>query len=394
MKIYEALPPASPRAGFLRTVSDWTDAALVEFGPEGTMHYAQSAIHRETNNLFTTGMEEKQIIFGDTAKLEAAVREVDARCKPEVLFVTSSPVSEIIGTDLSGVCRRMQPKIRARIFCWDRVPLSGTEADGQKKAYTLAARYLRSQADRLPGKEVQTGKRFLVLGLGAPDWNGTADLDEIRRMLGQYLGLTCLNGRDGSYRLADIPAADWILAAEPAALPLAEAARALWGTPWYAGVPYGISGSEELLRHAEESLGLTRNGQWERERREIDRLTVQFRMQVRTGGQALFLDIRQSRQAQLLRFLSREAGLSVKTPENGTESFSGSGVVARLQEVLPGDIFLGCGTACALYAENKRLCMEYPASGQLRLSPYIPYMGLRGAANLLDELYPLCEQCP
>ena len=79
MKVYEALPPLSPRAGFLRTVSGWRDAALVEFGPEGTMHYAQSAIHGETDNLFTTGMEEKQIIFGDTANLEAAIREVDGR---------------------------------------------------------------------------------------------------------------------------------------------------------------------------------------------------------------------------------------------------------------------------------------------------------------------------
>ena len=394
MKIYEALPPASPRAGFLRTVSDWTDAALVEFGPEGTMHYAQSAIHRETENLFTTGMEEKQIIFGDTAKLEAAVREVDARCAPEVLFVTSSPVSEIIGTNLSGVCRRLQPEIHASILCWDRVPMEGTEADGQKKAYTLAAAYLRAQADRFPGKQAQTGKRFLVLGLGAPDWNGTADLDEIRRMLGQYLGLSCLNGRDGSYRLSDVPAADWILAAEPAALPLAEAARALWGTPWYAGIPYGIAGSEEMLRSAEGSLGLARTEAWAQERREVERLTAQFRMRVRADGHKFLADVRGSRQAPLLHFLSREAGLPAKAPENGAESFSGSGVVTRLQEVLPGDIFLGCGTACALYPEGKSLCMEYPASGQLRLSPYIPYMGLRGAANLLNDLYPLCEQNP
>ena len=392
MKVYEALPPLSPRAGFLRTVSGWRDAALVEFGPEGTMHYAQSAIHGETDNLFTTGMEEKQIIFGDTANLEAAIREVDARRAPEVLFVTSSPVSEIIGTDLLGVCRSLQPELHGRILCWDRVPMEGTEAEGQRKACALAAGYLREQAARFPGKKSGEKKQVLILGLNASDWNGTADLNELRRMLARYLGLTCLNENDGRFRLSELVKADWILVVDPAAAVLAETARELWGTPWYGAVPYGIAGSEELLRNAEESLGLVRNRQWETDRREVDRLISQFRMSVRTGAQGLLLDVRAHRQGALERFLSREAGLFVKLPENDGQSFSGSGVVAKPDTVRPGDIFLGCGTACALYPGAKALCMDYPTSGQLRLTPYVPYMGLHGAANLLNALYPLCEQ--
>ena len=134
MNVFETLPPISPRMGFLRTVSGWLDAALVEFGPEGTMHYAQSALQGGAENLFTSGMEERQVIFGDTRPLEDALRAVDAARAPGLLFLTSSPVSEIIGADLEQVRRQLQPGLRARLSVWDRVPVQGTEQDGQRPA--------------------------------------------------------------------------------------------------------------------------------------------------------------------------------------------------------------------------------------------------------------------
>ena len=71
MKVYEALPPLSPRAGFLRTVSGWRDAALVEFGPEGTMHYAQSAIHGETDFDFARDFKREVKNFVDSVEGKA-----------------------------------------------------------------------------------------------------------------------------------------------------------------------------------------------------------------------------------------------------------------------------------------------------------------------------------
>ena len=73
MKIFETLPAASPRMGFFKAVANWLDAAIVEFGPEGTMHYTQGAIAGRTDQLYTTGIKERQIIFGDTGPLEQAI---------------------------------------------------------------------------------------------------------------------------------------------------------------------------------------------------------------------------------------------------------------------------------------------------------------------------------
>ena len=190
MNVFETLPPISPRMGFLRTVSGWLDAALVEFGPEGTMHYAQSALQGGAENLFTSGMEERQVIFGDTRPLEDALRAVDAARAPGLLFLTSSPVSEIIGADLEQVRRQLQPGLRARLSVWDRVPVQGTEQDGQRSAYAAGADYLRTlppKADRGAAGGV------VVLGLDQTDWNGRSDLNELRRMFADYFGLACRN---------------------------------------------------------------------------------------------------------------------------------------------------------------------------------------------------------
>lgn len=241
MKVFEQLPAASPRLGFFRVVAGWKDAALIEFGPEGTMHYVQGNIKGETGNLYTTGMKERQIIFGDTDTLENAIRDIDREVRPKLLFVTSSPVSEIIGTDLDMIAFSLQPEIRARISVWDRVPVEGTEDQGERAAYERAAEYL---------KKVETSEEkrgFVVLGLTEADWNGVADLGEIRRMAKDYFDLPCLNDADGRYRLDDLAKARWILATTPESAILAQQAEKLWGTKWFEEMPYGVKACERMV---------------------------------------------------------------------------------------------------------------------------------------------------
>ena len=137
MKVYDALPPASIRAGFYRAAGPWKDVAVVEFGPEGTMHYVQSNVRGETGHFFATGLKEKQIIFGDTTNLEQAILEVDRRLKPGLMIVMSSPVSEIIGADIRAVCYKMQPKVQAVLAVWDQLPVEADEFLGKRKAYEI-----------------------------------------------------------------------------------------------------------------------------------------------------------------------------------------------------------------------------------------------------------------
>lgn len=335
MNVFETLPPISPRMGFLRTVSGWLDAALVEFGPEGTMHYAQSALQGGAENLFTSGMEERQVIFGDTRPLEDALRAVDAARAPGLLFLTSSPVSEIIGADLEQVRRQLQPGLRARLSVWDRVPVQGTEQDGQRSAYAAGADYLRTlppKADRGAAGGV------VVLGLDQTDWNGRSDLNELRRMFADYFGLACRNDPQGRYRLEELRSARLLLAASPAALPLAEAAQALWGVPVCRGLPYGVRGSARLVESVSRLLEQAPSPAWSADRREAEQAVREFQFALRPWPKReLRLCVRPERAACLASFLSGELKLSVSTPPEH----------AFLTQPPAGAVLLGSGICAA-----------------------------------------------
>lgn len=106
----------------------------------------------------------------------------------------------------------------------------------------------------------------MVLGLDQTDWNGRSDLNELRRMFADYFGLACRNDPQGRYRLEELRSARLLLAASPAALPLAEAAQALWGVPVCRGLPYGVRGSARLVESVSRLLEQAPSPAWSADR--------------------------------------------------------------------------------------------------------------------------------
>lgn len=387
MNVFEILPPASPRIGFYRTVAFWKDAAMLEFGPEGTMHYAQGTIKGDTGNLYTTGMKERQIIFGDTKNLEQAIRDIDRNLNPEVLFVVSSPVSEIIGTDLNYICRKIQPQVQTNLRVWDQVPVEGTEAMGSRRAYKMAADYLPLVSQDYKQKSTDG---FVVIGLGESDWNGVADLVEICRMMKDYFGITCLNDRNGRYRLRDLGKAKWILAAAPEAVPLAVAVQKLWGTPYYTGYPLGIRGCEDMLNAFEASSGIRRSENWDSDLSETRKMVSLFRQSIRSiHSRRFYVDSRRARQSDWIDFLARELELDTVFPCDKDHALSADGSLNNHAGIQDGDILIASAMLCSLYSGHPSLCVEYPIANQKQFSVYAPFIGLRGVQNLLTQIYAL-----
>lgn len=372
MKVFDQLPAASPRLGFFRTVAGWKDAALIEFGPEGTMHYAQGNIKGETGNLYTTGMKEREIIFGDTEILENAIRDVDQNARPNLLFITSSPVSEIVGTDLDSIVFGIRHEIRATLSVWDRVAVVGTQEQGERAAYERAAKYL----EQLDASEK---RGFVVLGLTEADWNGVADLGEIRRMLETYFEIPCLNDADGRYCLSDLAAAQWILAVSPESAILARKAQERWGTPWMEEIPYGAAACERMVLSVENALGRSAASVWKQELMEAKRTMRQFHE--RWEQLRVFVDARKGRCDAWERFLAKEWGVEVARPSEGTSALSTDGCISEIHEIREQDVLLANGLICAMYGDHPSLCIEYPVVEQKPYSRYIPLMGIRGVEN-------------
>lgn len=386
MKVYEALPPASVRLGFYRAAAPWKDVAVVEFGPEGTMHYVQSNVRGESSHFFATGLKEGQIIFGDTENLEKAILEIDGQLHPGLIIVMSSPVSEIIGADLRAVCFKMQPNVCAHLIAWDPIPVVGNETQGKTIAYEKAAAYLKKIDSTLPMVE-KNG--VLVLGLSEVDYNGISDLNEIRRMLMDWFGLKLLNDAFGRYALSDAKRAQFVWVIDQESLPLASAIKELWGTPWHHSVPYGFSVCRELVPIIEQAVGIAHQGQWEKDMQEAELILRQFRTGLESRRKRrIFLDIRPARMKSLETFLTMELGIEVYCPSAQVSALSTDGAVMKHSEIDKDDILLASGLLCALHPENDALCIDDPIVRHKTFSHHLPLIGLRGAENFLTLLYP------
>jgi len=64
----------------------------------------------------STALSEHDVIGGGEEKLDGAIREIDERYSPQIIFVVSSCAPGIIGDDIDGVAQQLQPDIKARIL--------------------------------------------------------------------------------------------------------------------------------------------------------------------------------------------------------------------------------------------------------------------------------------
>lgn len=62
-------------------------------------------------NLLSTNLQEKDMVYGGGAKLEAAIRDAYVRFRPKAIFVTASCASGIIGDDVSGITDELEEEL-------------------------------------------------------------------------------------------------------------------------------------------------------------------------------------------------------------------------------------------------------------------------------------------
>lgn len=70
--------------------------------------------------LFTTHMNEDDVVMGDVTRLEEAIVELDKSYEPKVIFVVASSISAVIGTDIKGVCNYMQREVQAELVAFEQ----------------------------------------------------------------------------------------------------------------------------------------------------------------------------------------------------------------------------------------------------------------------------------
>lgn len=105
-------------AGILAGIKD---ISIVIHSPQGcsstvSVAYDTHEIDFTKRKVACTRLFETDIVMGASDKLKELIREVDSKFKTRAIFVIGTCAADIIGEDLEGLCRNLQPQINAKLI--------------------------------------------------------------------------------------------------------------------------------------------------------------------------------------------------------------------------------------------------------------------------------------
>jgi len=167
------------------------DAIHLVHGPVGCAYYG-SVVRANAYQMFSTALEEKDIIFGGEKRLSDALIEAKAlmpQAKYILVYITCS--TALIGDDVDGVCRKMEEKLGCPVITVNCPGFKGeSEAAGHRAAYDCLL-------SRLIGrKERQTGARDVNI-IGQYNVHETRIVGSLLSKMG--LNVHCVFTGDASY---------------------------------------------------------------------------------------------------------------------------------------------------------------------------------------------------
>ena len=249
MALIRNFPVPSDRMAIISTMLNIEDAVVLEYGPEGTTHFSMNFFNKlgqdYPNRLFTTGVDDSDIIMGSTEHLERGILELDALYSPKAIFVLTSSVISIIGTDIAGICDSLQSKVQSRLIPINTSGLGADYSAGLRKIYLqLAELFVQPDA-------AKQSKRYNILGASLLHYRAESDICEIARLLREgfdYELLHCLAMNTTTEALSELGSAELNIVLTNEAVPCAEYLQRVTGTPFVYLPPYGYSQTTEFLK--------------------------------------------------------------------------------------------------------------------------------------------------
>ncbi len=256
MSLCRYLPTPSDRMAILWSLLTVKDAVVLEYGPAGTTHYSMILYGKlgvdQDGKLFTTHMNEDDVIMGNTSRLEKAILEVDSCSNAKVIFVVASSISSIIGADIKGVCNEMQEQVKAKLVCFEQGGLKGDYSVGLSESYKLLSKEFAKK--NVEKKE----KSFNVIGVSLGQYRAKSDLWEISELMREAFGYTLSTSLCSDVyleQLENLGSATVNLALSHVSLAAAKVLEKKCATPYVLGTPYGYKGTLEWLEEVSKVIG-------------------------------------------------------------------------------------------------------------------------------------------
>src|SRR5512136_84877 len=137
-------PPVVPAAripratcklfGAIKALGTIKNSVILVHGPKGCVYHINYILGMrgdKTSNVYSTCMDEKDVIFGAGDKLKSAIVELDVEFSPALIAVLSCCASSIIGEDVESVVKDVQT--RAKVIGIDAGGFEGDYRSGSSE---------------------------------------------------------------------------------------------------------------------------------------------------------------------------------------------------------------------------------------------------------------------
>lgn len=400
MTLIKNFPIPSDRMAIISTLLQIKDSVVLEYGPEGTTHFSMNFYNqlgqKYLNRLFTTGIDDNDVVMGDAVRLEEAILEIDVLYKPKVIFVTASSVISIIGTDVVGICNAMQNKVQAKLIAINCSGLSADFSTGLTSIYLmLAEQFLQPAASKQKNK-------YNILGASFLNFRAEADIWELQNLLNEAFGyemLHCLALDTTTQAISELGSAEVNIVLSAEAVPCAEYIQKVTGIPYVYFVPYGYAGTSEFLQRVAEVIQkpvapALKNRLLEKQRlqkmffnspilaKEGKKIFIKGNYDVAIGLQKYF----QSSTLPVDFCLCNHRLSGVMNEEKITYLKNEQEYLDIIRR-LHGYFILGDEITLSECAEdNFKLCISQPTISFKNIAKHLPFMGEKGADMLFEQL--------
>lgn len=408
MQLYKYLPMPSDRMGTLWALTSIKDACIIEYGPAGTTHYGIEGFMQLNaelrSKLYTTHMDESDIVMGDSTRLEETIKEVDSIYKPRVIFVIASSISSIIGIDIENVCDNLRDEVKAKLIAFTGGGFRGDYTLGIREVLIALAKDVVNNCDeKIPNT-------FNLIGCNVDSYNFLSDTKEIENIMRECFGYKLNAIFTANSTLEEIENAaraglNIVLRSE--GLECAQILKDKHDTPYVEGSPYGLKGTLSWIKNIEEVLSITANQGYiaketERARKNIMRFkfAVMPYKGLRTilaGNYDFVIDI--------FSFLKDELSLGIEKTfvnhnirganyRNMDENICNLTMVNPKEEEREGvisevnpDILLGDGITLEMgQGAPIKLQVSNPNLDRINMYEYTPFMGFNGITYTIELL--------
>ncbi len=408
LQLYKHLPLPSDRMGSLWALSSIEGACIIEYGPAGTTHFATEGLmllNAELNaKLFSTHMDEDDIVMGNTSRLEETIKEVDAAYSPPVIFVLASAISSLIGTDVESICEDLQSQVSATLIPFTGGGFRGDYTLGVKEVLTALA----TQVVKPPLKKKE--RTYNIIGSCIDAYNYTSDLNEIKRIMQDCFGYhlhTAFTSDSSLKNIATAANAEFNIVLRTEGIACAEILKEKYGLKFISGSPYGLQGTRQWLKKIAETFDIKANATF------LEQETKQLKSQLLRIRQATFsyqpLEVvlagNYGFALNVVPFLNKELGLQVKqifvnhNKAGFANDINNNPIIEKMlfnsseeekenliKEIKPA-ILLGDGVLLEMGKDVPvKIQLANPNLHHIQIFDQTPFMGFKGVLYLLELL--------